>query len=124
MALKATLRRAVKAAFTALDDIPRKVTYHVKTGTPIRDLDAGTFTLTTVNVALPMVALVRFKQKDLDKNPAIVASNMKALIPTEDLKGRVPATADTFTDDTGTTWEVVQLLSDPAEVITILEVRS
>lgn len=125
MALKASIRRAVKSAFKALDDIPhKKSVYHSKTGAPVRDLDAGTFTLATVNIALPMVVFARFTQKEVDKDPAIVLTDTKVLIPTEDLRGRTPEPSDTITDDNGVTWEIIRLLSDPASVVTILQART
>lgn len=124
MALKATIRRAVKSAFLALDDIPRKAVYQTKTGTPVRDLDAGTYTLQTSNTPLAMVVFARFTQKEVDKDPAIVITDTKIIIPTEDLKGKVPRGADTVTDDEGTVWEVIRLLSDPASVVTIIQART
>ncbi len=124
MALKATIRRAVKKAFLALDDVPKIVTYHSKTGTPVRDLDAGTFTLATVNVTVRMVAFTRFSQREVDKDPAILLTDSKVLFPTEDLGATQPQTADTLTDPDGTIWEIVRRLSDPASVVTILQVRT
>lgn len=124
MALKATIRRAVKSAFLALDDIPRKATYLSKNGAPVRDLDAGTYTVPTTSIALKMVAFVRFTQKEADKDPAVVLTDQKALIPTEDLGGVVPKSTDSMLDDQGTNWEIIRLMSDPAAAVTILQVRT
>lgn len=122
MALKATVRRAVKAAFKALDDIPRKVTYK-STGAPQRNLDAGTATRPVTPYTLPMVAFVRFSAREVEKDPLLLLTDVKMLFPTEDL----PVAAkenDIVTDDKGTTWEVIRRLSDPADVLTTLQTRT
>ena len=122
MGMTATLRRAVKKAFQALGDINKKVTYSSVTGPPVRDFDAGTFTVPTVNQTLTLVVFTKFTEKETDKDAALL-TGMKMLFPTDDLKVASKA-SDTVVDDKGNTWEVMQRLSDPASVVTILQVRS
>jgi len=124
MSLKSTIRRAVKQAFQALDDVPRVATYNSVSGTPIRDLDAGTSHLASTATVLKMVVFARFKEREIEKDPSILLTDTKILFPTEDLKGVVPKASDTMVDDEGTVWEIVVRRSDPASVVTILQART
>lgn len=124
MALKATLRRAVRQAFEALDDVPRTATYHSVSGAPVRDLDAGTFTRATTDIVLPMCAFVRFSSKDLERDSLIEVNDVKVLFPAEDLKAVRPKASDRLTDDEGVLWEVKRQLNDPASVVVILQCKA
>lgn len=123
MALKATIRRAVRQAFEALDDIPRKATYRSVTGAAGRDLDTGTSTVPTVTTELPMTAWVRFSSKDQEKDPLIVLDDVKVIFPSEDLPHK-SKTGDLIVDDEGLLWEVKRQLNDPASIVYILQCKA
>lgn len=123
MALKATLRRAVRQAFLALDDVPRKATYHIAGTTPTRDLDTGESTVVTTDRALPLVVFTSFSSKEKDVDPAIDLTNTKVLFPMEDLNKHFPKNIDSLTDDEGSKWEIVRVLCDPASLLAKLECR-
>lgn len=122
MSLKATLRAAVKSAFKALDDVPQAVTYKSVSGAVVRDLDAGTSARTPSSYPLPMVVFAKFTEWQTDKDPALLTS-MKMIFPTADLPV-TPKVSDLIIDAAGTQWTFVKRLSDPASVVTILQVRT
>jgi hypothetical protein len=122
MGLKATLQRAVKAAFKAADDVPRKCTYKSVSGEVVRDLVAGTSTRVTQEFTLQTVIFTKFSEKDIDRDPALL-TDMKMLFPTQDLPVQ-PKQSDTVLDDVGTHWVIIKRISDPASVLTILQVRT
>jgi hypothetical protein len=122
VALKATIRRAVKSAFKAMDDIPKVCSYKSVAGAPTRDLDSGTSTRVTTNYTLPMVVFAKFSERQIDRDPALL-TDMKMIFPSEDLPVE-PKQSDTVVDDVGIIWTIVKRLSDPAAVVTILQVRT
>jgi hypothetical protein len=122
MALKATIRRAVKAAFKAMDDIPKVCTYKSVAGAPVRDLDSGTSSRTETSYTLPMVVFAKFSERQIDRDPALL-TDMKMLFPSEDLPVP-PKQSDTVIDDVGVTWVIMKRISDPAAIVTILQVRT
>lgn len=119
---RAAIRRAVKQAFRALGDVPRKCVYKSATGDIVRDHVAGTSTRTTVDFDLPMVAFTKFSERQQDRDPALM-TDMKMLFPAEDLPID-PKQSDTVVDDKGTLWTIIKRLSDPAAVLTTLQVRA
>lgn len=123
MGMKAVLRQAVLRAFAALDDIPQKVTYHSVAATPARDLDAGTFTRPSTNYTLPKVVFTSYTTRERDKDPAIETNDVKVLFPASDLPVKAK-TQDTITDAEGVLWEVIDKKTDPAFVLTILQMRA
>lgn len=122
MGLKATIARAVKQAMNALDDIPQRCTYKSVTGPAVRDHVAGTLLTPTQTYPLPQVVFARFSEKDVDKDPALI-TDMKMIFPRDDLPVP-PKQSDTVIDAAGLIWVIVRRLSDPASVITILQVRT
>ena len=123
MGLKNTLRKGVKKAFEALDDIPKKVTYQSVSGEPVRDLETGSFTRASSNYTLPMVVFTSFTTRERDKDPAIETNDVKVLFPSMDLPVKAK-TQDTIIDDEGVLWEVIDKKTDPASVVTILQMRA
>lgn len=122
MALKASLRKAVKSAFKALDDIPKVCTYKSVAGAPVRDLDTGTSTRVETDYRLPMVVFSKFTERQIDRDPALL-TDMKMIFPSEDLPVP-PKQSDTVLDDAGITWVIMKRISDPAAIVTILQVRT
>lgn len=122
MALKATLRRAVRQAFLALDDVPRKATYHVTGTTVARNLETGESTVPTTDKALTLVVFTSFSSKERDNDAAIDTTDTKVLFPMEDL-GVFPKNADSMTDDEGRKLEIVRVLCDPASLLAKLQCR-
>lgn len=123
MALKATIRRAVRQAFLALDDIPRKATYHVTGLVPVRDLETGESTTPTTDRALTLVVFTSFSSKEKDLDAAIDLTDTKVLFPMEDLAGHFPTNSDSLTDDAGKKLEIVRVLCDPAALLAKLQCR-
>lgn len=120
--LKATIARAVKQAMLALDDIPKRCTYKSATGQNVRDHAAGTSSRVTNDFVLPQVVFARFNEKDVDRDPALLTA-MRMIFPAGDLPV-TPKQSDTVLDSDGITWAIEKRLSDPASVISILQVRT
>lgn len=123
MALKATLRRAVRQAFLALDDVPRKATYHIAGTTPVRNLETGESSVPTTDRPLNLCVFASFSSKEKDLDAAIELTDTKVLFPMEDLRGHFPINADSMTDDNGRKLEIVRVLCDPASLVAKLQCR-
>lgn len=123
MALKATLRRAVRQAFLALDDVPRTATYHIAGASPTRDLDTGEVTQGYTDKTLSLVVFTSFSSKEKEADPLIVVTDTKVLFPMEDL-GVFPKDTDILTDDAGLKWQVIRVLTDPASLLAKLQCRA
>lgn len=123
MALKATLRRAVRQAFLALDDVPREATYHIASASPTRDLDTGEVSQGYIDKTLPMAVFTSFSSKEKDADALIVVTDTKVLFPMEDL-GVFPKDTDILTDDAGLKWQIVRVLCDPASLLAKLQCRA
>ncbi len=126
MSLRTTVQQGVKAAFDAIGDIAVTVQYYSLTGTMVRDLDAGTSTPGVTQRTLKQVALVRFSQKELDKDKTIQPTSMKALFPAANLPV-LAQVEDYFIVPVGSKfsgkWIVRQDLGEPTESLAKLEVR-
>lgn len=129
MVSRVEIRAYVKRAFVELGDIPVKCLLRRKTGVPVRDFASGTTTQPTLDYPLPMVAIVRWKE---DTAPAHVdvKTDMKALFPTTDLPdGILAEETDVLIElnkagDEVKWWEVIKNMTDPAQAVTILNVRT
>jgi hypothetical protein len=88
----------------------------------VRNHDAGTVAIPTQDYILPQVVFARFSTKDVDRDPGLL-TDMKMIFPRADLAA-VPKQSDTVVDAEGLIWAIVRRLSDPASVITILQVRT
>jgi len=122
MSLRNTLQRAVKTAFNALDDVPLECTYKSVSGDMVRDLVAGTSSRVTTNYTLPSVVFAKFSERQTDKDPALL-TDMRMIFATHDLPVG-PKESDTVVDSLNRVWSIVKRLSDPASVVTILQVRT
>ena len=123
MSMKANLRRAVRQAFRALDDIPRQATYHIASASPVRDLDTGEVTQGYTDKTLTLVVFTSFSAKEKDADPLIVVTDTKVLFPMDDL-GVFPKDTDIITDDAGLKWQIVRVLTDPASLLAKLQCRA
>lgn len=123
MALKATLRRAVRQAFLALDDLPRKAAYYISTGAVQRDFDTGEVTQATTAKALDLVLFTSFSAKEKDADPLIEVTHTKVLFPMHDLGGVFPVNTHYLIDDAGQKWQIVRVLTDPGALLAKLECR-
>lgn len=129
MVSRLELRRYVKYAFEQLEDIPVTCVLRRKTGVPVRDFIAGTTTTPTTDYDLPMVAFCRWKE-DTAPNHVDVLKDMKALFPMMDLPAGIePEESDVLIEvnaagDEVELWEILKNMTDPAESVAILNVRS
>jgi hypothetical protein len=105
-----------------LGDIPEQVTYRSQSGTPTRDLDAGTSTLAHTDYVLKQVIICKFSIKEADRDITLLKDE-KVIILSDDLPV-TPNDADLIIDRTGRTWQVIQQMRDPAGVIQVLRVRT
>lgn len=119
---KAMLQREVRRAFNALGDLVTSGVYQKRAGAPVRDIESGTVTIPVTNYPLKQVAFVRFSEKETDKDPTLLTT-MKMLFPRQDLPVKIEA-EDLCVDAEGRTWEIMQMLSEPAEAVGIVQVRT
>lgn len=122
MSLRAQVKAGVNLAFNKLGDLVKKGTYQSLTGNVTRDLVAGTSTAEMVSYPLKRIVFTKFEEKENDKDVNLLTDE-KMLFPSGDLPVQ-PKSADTVLDSLNRTWEIVRLLSDPADSLTILHVRT
>lgn len=122
MGLRSDITAAVDAAFRACGDLVEAVTYK-SVNAPSYNPTTGEVEQTSTNIPLPRTIFMDFEQKEIEKDPALL-TDMKLLLPTADLDGTEPKPQDIITDSKSRTWEIQRRLSVPADLITILQVRT
>lgn len=121
---KSAIAKAVAGAFKAIGDIPRTLTYYVIGDTQTFDEDAGRMVYGTIPYPIKSAVIAKFTQRETDKDPTFGTSE-KMIFQTAELpSGVVPKSMDWAIDDQGQKWEIVKLLTDPAAIVTILQVRA
>ncbi len=127
MGLRDIIAKASKSAFNALGDIPNTITYTSVTGSPVRNIAAGTTTKPSSTFDVEQVVFARFNTKDVDKWPAILLTDMKIIILSANFqaadKDENSFTEDTFVDPDGKTWRVIAAKKDPVKATIIMQVR-
>jgi len=128
MVLAQTLKDAVDAVFTALDDIPENITY-VKVTIGSYDPEEDTQTLTTVNVA---VQAIIYNGRDVDQDSVrrltiaqgkhTDTDETRVLIPASELPAYTPKLTDHLLIS-GVKWEIYGMLPVPSNPCWILQVR-
>jgi hypothetical protein len=122
LSMRNSLRGAVKALFKALGDLVGPATYISIGAQATYDVDAGKMVYVQTSYPLPSVAIVKFSEKETDKDASLLKSE-KMLIPAAFLP-IAPKSSDKVIDQDNITWEVVKRMKDPAGALIILEVRS
>lgn len=122
MGLRNTTQQAALTAFIAIGDIARPTTYQHLTGTVVRNIEEGTSTAEMVTYPLKYTVAAKFKAKEVD-GEAVLSTDQKFLFPSLILPIEAKA-SDTILDERGQTWEIIKLMTDPAEAVVILQVRT
>jgi hypothetical protein len=122
VSLRTTVRKAAVTAFKAIGDIARPVTYKALTGVLVRDLEAGTSVPQVVNHTITMTVFTKFSEKEVDENVSVLTDE-KLLFPSLLLPVQAKS-ADLILDEHGRTWEIIRRLSDPADAVVMLHVRT
>jgi len=119
MGLKLLISNAVAKAFTALDDIPRPLTY-VATGDSVYVPSTGTYTPNETEYAIVGV-LGSYTAMEVD-GQQIKAFDRRLLIRQAALP-ITPTLNDRVEVEDGTSWQVIDVGEDPAEVTWDLHLR-
>lgn len=123
MSLTATIEQGVMAAFIAIGDVARKLTYVAVNGQPVIDFETGVAVPNITEYTVPMAAFVRMKQDELG-NDIAAQNDQKVIFPSRYLpKGFEPTEADYIRDRAGRHWEIKRRMPDPAGVVFIGQVR-
>lgn len=122
--LTKTIQQGVDIAFNALGDVVkpgfwRQVT---TTGTNNIDINAGVPINPYSDYPLKRMVFTRFKQEETD-HTTITLNDQKVLFPRQDLAVE-PKDSDVVIDDKGRLWQVVRVMSPPAEAVVICQVRA
>ena len=118
MGLAGAIQKATQAAFLALGDIPKEVSY-VSVSEPVYNATTGSSTSAEVSYTVDMV-LSSFDQDELD-NQAILPIDLKGLVPSLNLDV-TPSTRDYITYSSEQ-WNVVGIMTDPADALWKLQLR-
>lgn len=134
MGLRNLFVNAASVAFDAFDDVPEAATLYSETST--YDPATATNAVSSTAYSLKKVALVKFKREEIGAPLSgergallanafpIEASDVKAIFQIAELPtGVVPRHKDRVEAD-GRSWQVIDLVKDPAEVIWIMQLRS
>jgi hypothetical protein len=125
---------AATVAFNAFDDIPEVATLYVETSA--YDPNTAISTVSSTAYIVSKMVLVAFKREEIGAPLSgergallanafpIEASDVKAIFQVSELPtGIVPRHKDRVEAD-GRSWQVLDLVKDPAEVIWIMQLRS
>lgn len=121
MSLTATVSSAVDAAFAALGDMKTTGTLWQVPDVASYDDETDEETVNKVDHDLPEVALVRYKEDEVD-GTSIKETDVKALIPGSDLT-YIPTTDDEYEDDEGNAYSIERVHHLPGKVLWVLQLR-
>ncbi|UTU07834.1 hypothetical protein CcrC1_gp148 [Caulobacter phage C1] len=122
--LSKVIQRGVDTAFKAIGDIAKPGTWRQirTTGTNAIDITGGVPIQPYTDYPLPRVVFARFKQEETD-HTTITLNDQKVLFPRQDLPVE-PADSDAVIDSKGRLWQVVRVMSPPADAVVICQVRA
>lgn len=125
MGFKSLISKQVQGAMRILgtdsDGLARKRTLISVSPEAVYDYATREYTnVETVYPDIPM-AMVRFKIEDMD-DKVRPQTDRRALVAALDIP-TIPTEKDVVMDPSGTRWNVVRLLSDPADALIILHLR-
>jgi hypothetical protein len=103
------IKRSVNLLFKALGDLVKPATYYSVGTQATYDVEAGKMVYQTTPLPLTKCAIVKFTQRETDKDPTVSTSE-KMLFQTAELKGVEAKSQDWVVDVKGRKWEVVKLL--------------
>lgn len=134
MSLRGLFANAASLAFNAFDDVPEAATLYSEVST--YDTATATNVVSSTAYSISKMALVRFKREEIGaplsgERGALLAnafpiegSDVKGIFQIAELPtGVTPLQKDRIEAD-GRSWQIVDLVKDPAEVIWIIQLRT
>jgi hypothetical protein len=118
--LKSTIAAAVKAGFTALDDVPELVTYFARSATSSYDPATGISTRVETSYLASGIFL-SYQKREVD-GQQIKPHDQKFLMRQEALAVR-PTLSDRLLRSDGKYWEVLSVSEDPAHATWSMQIR-
>lgn len=122
MGLKETVNAGVLTAFKAIGNLNKPMTFKATTGNMTRDLDAGTSVPETVSYTLKFSVFAKWTEAENNKDASTLTTS-KLLFP-RGILAVVPKASDILVDEDGHIWEIVKNMSDPADALVKLQVRT
>ena len=134
MGLRGLFADADTVAFNAFDDVPEVATLYVETSS--YDPNTATSTVSSTAYTVSQMVLVSFKREEIGAPLSgergallanafpIEASDVKAIFQQSELPaGVVPRHKDRV-EANGKSWQVLDIVKDPADVIWIMQLRT
>lgn len=134
MGLRGLFADAATVAFNAFDDVPEVATLYVETSS--YDPNTATSTVSSTAYTVSQMVLVSFKREEIGAPLSgergallanafpIEASDVKAIFQQSELPaGVVPRHKDRV-EANGKSWQVLDIVKDPADVIWIMQLRT
>lgn len=134
MSLRGLFADAATVAFNAFDDVPEVATLYVETSS--YDPNTATSTVSSTAYTVSQMVLVSFKREEIGAPLSgergallanafpIEASDVKAIFQQSELPaGVVPRHKDRV-EANGKSWQVLDIVKDPADVIWIMQLRT
>ena len=119
MGLAETFRDAAEAIIEAFDDIPQSITY-IRKGASVYTPATGAVISTDTEYTTTAI-FDEYELKEIDNN-VVRATDKLAYIAANDLDV-TPVVDDEITDTDSVTWQVIDIKSDPAEALWVLQIR-
>ena len=119
MGLLDTFRDAAETIVEAFDDIPKSVTY-VQKGASV--YVPGTGAVTSTDTEYTTTAIFDEYEMDEVNNSVIRATDKLAYIASNDLEV-TPVVDDEIVDADSVTWQIINVGSDPADALWMLQIR-
>jgi len=119
MGLQDVFKDAAEAIIEAFDDIPQSIIYvqkGVSTYTPATGAVTSTDTEYTTTAIFD-----EYELKEIDNN-VVRATDKLAYIAANDLDV-TPVVDDEITDANSVTWQIINVKSDPADALWVLQIR-
>lgn len=122
--LSKIIQKNVGVAFKLIGDIAKTGTWRQvrTTGVNAIDIEGGVPIQPFTDYPLPRVVFARFKQEETD-HTTITLNDQKVLFPRQDLPVE-PLDSDAIIDSKGRLWQVVRVMSPPADAVVIAQVRA
>lgn len=119
MGLAEIFRDAAETIIEAFDDIPQSIIYTQK-GASVYTPGTGTVTSTDTDYTTTAI-FDEFEQREIDNN-VVRATDKLAYIASNDLD-ITPVVDDEITDANSVTWQIINVRSDPADALWVLQIR-
>lgn len=124
MSQRAQIAASVMAAFEAIGDIARNLSFVRVTGPAVLDVETGASVLPTATFPVPKAVFARMKVDELG-NDIAAQQDQKIIFPMAYIGGDTYEyrESDYILDRAGRRWEIIRYMGEPSGTVFIAQVR-